>query len=43
MPFVDGGVELFAILALVFVRVEMPIVDTNLYSSIVDEDGTTKL
>ena len=39
MPFVDGGVESFAILAPILVCVEMPIVDTNLHSSTVNEDG----
>ena len=39
MPFVNEGVESFAILAIVLVRIEMPNVDTNLHSSTVDEDG----
>ena len=38
MSFVDGGVELFAILAAVFVCIEILIVDTNPYLSMVDED-----
>ena len=38
MPFVDGRIDLFAILAAVLVRIEMPIADTNPYSSTVDED-----
>ena len=39
MPFVNGGVELFAVLALVLVHFEMPIANTNPHSSIVNEDG----
>ena len=42
MPFIDGGVESFAILAAIVVRVEMPIADTNPYSSMVDEDANDR-
>ena len=38
MSFVDGGLKLFAILAPVLVSIEMPIADTNLHSSMVDDD-----
>ena len=43
MPFADGRVESFAILALVFVCVEMPIADTNQNSSTIDEDGNDRV
>ena len=43
MPFIDGGVELFAVLAAVLVRVKMPIADTNPHSSTVDEDGNDRV
>ena len=43
MPFVDEGVESFAILAQVLVRVEMPIADTNLHLSTIDEDGNDRV
>ena len=43
MPFVNGGVESFAILAVVLVCIEMPIVDTNPHSSMVDEDGNDRV
>ena len=39
IPFVDGGVESFAIVAAVLVRVEIPIADTNPHSLTVDDDG----
>ena len=43
MPFVNGGVESFAILAAILVRVEMPIADTNPHSSTVHEDGNERV
>ena len=43
MPFVDRGVELFAILAVVLVCIEMPIADTNPHSSTVDEDRNERV
>ena len=43
MPFIDGGVELFAVLATVFVLVEMPIAGTNPHSSTIDEDGNDQV
>ena len=43
MPFVDGGVELFAILAPVLVRVEILIAYTNPHSSTIDEDGNDRV
>ena len=43
MPFVDEGVGSFAILAPVLVCVEMPIVDTNPHSLMVDEDGNDRV
>ena len=43
MPFVDGGIESFAVLAVVLVRVEMPIASTNPHSSMVDEDGNDRV
>ena len=43
MPFVDAGIESFAILALVLIRVEMPIADTNPHSSMVGEDGNDRV
>ena len=43
MPFVDEGVELFTILVLLLVRVEMPIADTNPHSSTVNEDGNNRI
>ena len=42
MPFVDGRVDSFAILAAVLVCIEMPIVDTNPHSSMIDEDGNER-
>ena len=43
MALVDGRDEGIAILAAVFVRVAMPIADTNPHSSTVDEDGNKRV
>ena len=43
MPFINRGVESFAILALVLVRVEMLIIDTNPHLSTIDEDGNDRV
>ena len=43
MALVDGRIEGIAILAAVLVHVVMPIADTNLHSSMVDEDGNERV
>ena len=43
MALVNGRVEGIAIMAVVFVCVAMPIADTNLYSSTMDEDENERV